>query len=177
MLETSVQSLLGRSPAEGNGYRHQYSGLENSMDRGPWQATVHGVAKSRTQLSNFHFHLALKQLLLQDVFCILLSFMIFERDEISFWKDGTGRKWDPEFSFFLASEKEQWELVGVGQGGRCGGKKRAGVKFLEGVEPTLALVPSHLTAGPGASRTWNRQDPHGLQLLTFVLANYNKNKF
>ena len=40
----------GRSPGEGNGYPLQYSCLENSMDRGAWQATVHGVAKSRTQL-------------------------------------------------------------------------------------------------------------------------------
>ena len=39
---------LGRSPGEGNGYPLQYSGLENSMDRGAWQATVHGVAKSLT---------------------------------------------------------------------------------------------------------------------------------
>ena len=40
----------GRSPGEGNGYPLQYSGLENSMD-----CIVHGVAKSRTRLSNFHF--------------------------------------------------------------------------------------------------------------------------
>ena len=44
------------SPGEGNGYSLQYSGLENSMDRGAWRATVHGVAKSRTWLSNFHFY-------------------------------------------------------------------------------------------------------------------------
>ena len=37
---------LGRSPGEGNGNPLQYSGLENSTDRGAWQATVHGVAKS-----------------------------------------------------------------------------------------------------------------------------------
>ena len=43
---------LGRIPGEGNGYPLQYSCLENPMDRGPWQATVHGVAKSWTQLSN-----------------------------------------------------------------------------------------------------------------------------
>ena len=36
---------LGRSPAEGNGYPIQYLCLENSMDRGAWWATVHGVAK------------------------------------------------------------------------------------------------------------------------------------
>ena len=45
---------LGRSPGEGNGYPLQYSGLENPMDRGACWVTVHGVAKSWTQLSNFH---------------------------------------------------------------------------------------------------------------------------
>ena len=38
----------GRSPGEGNGNPLQYSFLENSMDRGAWQATVHRVAKSWT---------------------------------------------------------------------------------------------------------------------------------
>ena len=42
---------LGRSPVEGNGNPLGYSCLENSMDRGAWQATVHGVTKSQTQLS------------------------------------------------------------------------------------------------------------------------------
>ena len=40
---------LGRSPGEGKGYPLQYSGLENSMD-----CIVHGVAKSLTQLNDFH---------------------------------------------------------------------------------------------------------------------------
>ena len=38
----------GRSPAEGNGYPLQYSCLENSMDRGTWQATVYEVPKNWT---------------------------------------------------------------------------------------------------------------------------------
>ena len=42
----------GRSPREGNGNPLQYSCLENSMDRGAWWATVYGVAKSRTRLSD-----------------------------------------------------------------------------------------------------------------------------
>ena len=46
---------LGRSPGEGKGYPLQYSGLENSMD-----CIVHGVAKSRTQLSDFHFQKVLE---------------------------------------------------------------------------------------------------------------------
>ena len=44
---------LGRSPGEGNGNPLQYSCLENSMDGGAWKATVHGVTKSQTRLSNF----------------------------------------------------------------------------------------------------------------------------
>ena len=39
---------LGRSPGGGNGNPFQYSCLENSMDRGTWWATVHGVAQSQT---------------------------------------------------------------------------------------------------------------------------------
>ena len=45
---------LGRSPGEGNGYPLQYSCLENSMNRGAWQAIGHGVAKSQMQVSDFH---------------------------------------------------------------------------------------------------------------------------
>ena len=47
----------GRSPREGNGHAFQHSCLENSMDRWAWWATVHGVAKSLTQLKDFHFTL------------------------------------------------------------------------------------------------------------------------
>ena len=44
---------LGRSPGEGNGSPLQYYCLENPMDRGAWQVTVYGVAKSWTRLSDF----------------------------------------------------------------------------------------------------------------------------
>ena len=49
----------GRSPGEGNGNPLLYSYLENLMDRGAWQATVHGVTKSWTglkQLTQTHTH-------------------------------------------------------------------------------------------------------------------------
>ena len=54
-LPTNVGDLssilgLGRSPGDGKGYPLQYFGLENSMG-----CKVHGIAKSRTQLSDFHF--------------------------------------------------------------------------------------------------------------------------
>ena len=48
LWDTWVCSMPGleRSPGEGNDYPLQYSGLENSMDTGAWQAAVHGVAES-----------------------------------------------------------------------------------------------------------------------------------
>ena len=51
---------VGKIPGEGNGNPLQYSCLEDPMDRGAWWATVHGVAKSWTRLSNFtHFMLSI----------------------------------------------------------------------------------------------------------------------
>ena len=59
-LPTSVGSLKKqensrKTPGEGNDHSLQYSCLENPMDGGAWQATVHGVTKSQTQLSDFTF--------------------------------------------------------------------------------------------------------------------------
>ena len=51
----------GRSPGEGNGNPLQYSCLENPMDRGVWQTTVHGLTK-RTKEIHFHSHDAVKVL-------------------------------------------------------------------------------------------------------------------
>ena len=48
----AMQETLVQSPGEGNGNPLQYSCLENSTDRGAWRATVHGVTKSQTQLSD-----------------------------------------------------------------------------------------------------------------------------
>ena len=56
MQETGLIPGLGRSPEEGKGHPLQYSGLENSME-----CIVHGVAKSWTQLTDFHFHFGLAQ--------------------------------------------------------------------------------------------------------------------
>ena len=66
-----------RSPGEGNGNPLQHSWLENPMDGGAWWATVHGVAKSRTWLSDFTFHPRSKHLLisyLQSPSTVILEF-------------------------------------------------------------------------------------------------------
>ena len=57
---------LGKSPGERNGNPLHYFCLENSMHSGAWQATIHGVIKSWTQLSNYvptclHFSVSLPQ--------------------------------------------------------------------------------------------------------------------
>ena len=53
--ETGLIPGLGISPGEGNGNQLQDYCLENPMDRGAWQATAPGVAKSWTQLRDFNF--------------------------------------------------------------------------------------------------------------------------
>ena len=66
---------LGRSPREGNDCPLQGSCLENSMDRGAWHATVHGVTKSQTRLRDLtlsQFHV----LCIQDIPNFILFFYI-----------------------------------------------------------------------------------------------------
>ena len=60
---------LGRSPGEGNGNPLQYYCLENPMDRGDWQATIYGVAKSQTRLSDFTFTFTIQGEALFFPFC------------------------------------------------------------------------------------------------------------
>ena len=50
---------LGSSPGEGNGNLFQYSCLENPMERGAWEAVIHRVTKSRTQLKKLSTHAAI----------------------------------------------------------------------------------------------------------------------
>ena len=73
-------SGLGGSSGEGNGYPLHYSGLENSMD-----CIVHGVAKSQTQLSNFHFTfiLYMRKLMFNRESELLLSYLYGKDNPIS----------------------------------------------------------------------------------------------
>ena len=64
MWETQVQSLS----LEGNGNPLQSSCLENSMDRGAWRITVHGVPKNWTQLIHLHFHYTQKRFYIIPVY-------------------------------------------------------------------------------------------------------------
>ena len=69
----------GRSPGGGNGNPLQYFCLENPMDGETWWATVHGVAKSWTQLSDFTFFYSF------SIFLVLQLFMLSSED----WKERT----------------------------------------------------------------------------------------
>ena len=53
LYKTLVVTLLGFIPGEGNATPLQYACLENPMDGGAWRVTVHGFAKSQTQLRHF----------------------------------------------------------------------------------------------------------------------------
>ena len=61
---------LGRSPGEGNGNPLQCCCLENPMDRGAWQATVHEVTKSWTRLSMHAHTVTLVVMLIELLFCV-----------------------------------------------------------------------------------------------------------
>ena len=82
-------SGLGRSLGEGNGNSVQYFSPENSMDRGAWQAIVHGVAKSWTQLSNWaHMHTYRKRERCQELKRKMLS------AKPDHWGKGLELDWD-----------------------------------------------------------------------------------
>ena len=92
---------LKRSPGEGKGYPLQYSGLENSMD-----CIAHGVAKSRTRLSNFHFHFLVAQTEKNPP--------IMQRHRFDPWvrKIPWSRKWQPTLVSLPGKFHEQRRLVG-----------------------------------------------------------------
>ena len=62
-------SWVGKTPGEGNGNPLQYSCLENPMEGGAWWATIHGVAKSRTRLSDFTVRYTVSQRGHQIIMC------------------------------------------------------------------------------------------------------------
>ena len=68
----------GRSPGEGNGNPLQHSCLENPMDGGAWKAAVHGVAQSRTRLSDFTFTFHCEHSLALSFFVIGMKTDLFQ---------------------------------------------------------------------------------------------------
>ena len=60
--------VLGRSPGGGHGNPLQYFCLENLMDRGAWQAVIHGIAKSWTRLSYYTTTNELENVLFEMIF-------------------------------------------------------------------------------------------------------------
>ena len=93
MQETIPASTLrlGRSPGEGHGNPLQYSCLENTVDRGVWQAAVHGVAKSQTRLKRLSPHITL---------------LVHQNMQIKlFWTNGGEREVRPIFSLNLHDVK------------------------------------------------------------------------
>ena len=98
---------LGRSLGEGEGYSLQWSGLENSMD-----CIVHGVTKSRTRLSSFHFHFST---LIWIMWSLWMSGVWILRKPTAGSRSGWGPSSLPtsaepgSFCLFLALDGAQWQ--------------------------------------------------------------------
>ena len=71
---------LGKSPGEGKGYLLRYSGLENSID-----CICHGVAKSQTQLRNFHFPNCILGIWTKNAAVFLVGFLKGRSEERMLW--------------------------------------------------------------------------------------------
>ena len=73
--------VSGSSPGEGNGNSLQYSCPKNSMDRGAWRTTVHGVTKSWIPLKQLSLHT-------REVFYMLKSFILLDslKSVHSYWE-------------------------------------------------------------------------------------------
>ena len=112
----------GRSPGEGNGNPFQYSCLENPMDGGAWWATVHGVSKSRTRLSDFTFTTSLTFLhnTALKLFCLLSTSLAHIQNTISM-RAGTCLSHS-----LLYSQLLEWNmcLLVEKRGRNSGGKKK-----------------------------------------------------
>ena len=80
--DTGLIPGSGRSPGVGNGNLIQYSCLENPVDKGAWQATVHGVTKSRTQLSTHKIGAIIGSKPDKDFVFMELIFKLNETDNI-----------------------------------------------------------------------------------------------
>ena len=76
----------------------QYSCLENPMDRGPWQATVHGVTKSRTRLKQLSMHGGLKGMNLSTFLASLNHIREVSHPSFALGKEGVRSE---RFSFLL----------------------------------------------------------------------------
>ena len=87
---------LGRCPGGGHGNSLQYSYLENTMGRGAWQATVHGVIKSLTRLSLTHTHNRVSV-----SFCFLLHFDFFFFKMLKVTNDNRTTLIKPQNNLFL----------------------------------------------------------------------------
>ena len=76
--ETESQRLRGELGNSRKATNSLLGSLENSMDRGAWQATVHGVAKSQTRLSDFH--------IIKDCVCSCNQFVILLQNPGTYWQ-------------------------------------------------------------------------------------------
>ena len=119
----------GRSPGEGTGNPLQYSCLENPLDRGAWQATAHGVTKSRTRLSNITFTFTMR-LFLNNTGCVWgIGWEGWAREQGNH-KEGSWQKSRPAIMAASLGQKQRgWKKKGlVGMFPRKVGRTFSGIR-------------------------------------------------
>ena len=145
---------LGRSPGEGNGNPLHYSWLENPMDRGAWQATVHGVAKSQTRVRDFNFnYLNMNFLKIEEVHRLIVSYVAGKKIRIwAMWK-----LWNREIlSRFQFSENRVQVFHDGWPDGRLwkAGGEMCGALSPCGPPISLCLLPAKWSRGCHTSDAW-----------------------
>ena len=129
---------LGRSPGEGKGYPLQYSGLDNSMD-----CIVHGVTKSLTQLSDFHFSM---WCLLRAIPCPALHFRRTPEVCLSKWEEMLTQQGGEQYLLQVSVGRVQspvWNVIF--SEGSPHQEHPEGNRLLK-VLPVLNLTPSEATS-------------------------------
>ena len=103
----------GRSPGRGNGNPFQYSCLKNPMDRGAWQATVHGVAKNQTRPKHVQCTMSADDVSTrhwQSPSCLLIALLPASKEYGGNWVVATvqGPGWSPSLAAFKQALCDKW---------------------------------------------------------------------
>ena len=130
---------------EENGNPLQYSCLENSMDRGAWWATVHGVTKSQTGLGDWHFHVTFKRLLRTSWTAARSNQSIPKEINPEYSLEGLMMKLRLQYFGHLMQRADSLEktlMLGKTEGRRRRGQER--IRWLEGITDSMDMSLSKL---------------------------------
>ena len=139
---------------EANGNPLQYSCLENSMDRGAWPATVHGVSKSQTWLSGWHFNFQNMLETEMRIWGTAASKMVFSALVIDKYHWERNQREESGPGFWVKWKEERALEAEVGQWGEQRGlvELHLLVESWSKIIGEIAFGSTEVTEDPGCSR-------------------------